>query len=1546
MNRPGYSLRPVAIPSASSLPSDVARPSGHSRRLMTALFLGITCVPAMQAQQSAFANYLPTITTIAGTPGTPGTTGDGGPATAAKLQNPGSVGWDAAGNLYIDDKSKSTIREVFASNGNIQTIIGNATAGYIDGVTGTAAEIDVANAIAVDAAGNVYLADTKNNRIRKWTNSTAIINTIAGNGSTTFGGDGASALNAGISGPDAVAVDAYGNIYFSDTGHDVVRVIYEGGPVSAVPGLAAAATAFTPPVPQVGYIYTIAGIANNAAGTGDGGLATIASISGPGYNSLDAHNNLYFAGKTTNGTIRQVIADTDIINTIAGNGTLGSTGDGGPATSAEFSSPNATKQDMLGNVFIVDDMNNAIRVVDPQTQKIYTIAGQIGVTGTATTDGDGGPSTAGSLSAPLDIAFSNTGVLAIADSVLRTIRAVTPPVTSFPATSVASASTAASYTLGAVKSDTFSSIAIQQTASDFTLASTGCTVPASVTAGVTSCLPTVKFTPSAPGLRVSQLVTTDTSGDKAILQLTGVGNASAVSITPGIISTIAGTPGTTASTGDGGAATSADLNKPAGITLDSAGNLYIAGADNKVRVVSPSGAINTFAGTGTAGFSGDYGPASAALLSNPTAVTMAPNGDIYIADTGNNMIRMVGAESGVIRSVTVPGMLSTPKGIAFDITGNLYIADTGNSVIREVNRYTNFYTVLAGTAGTTGKTGDSGAATSALLSGPTGIAFDAAGNIYIADTGNSEVRKITVATGIITTVAGNGSQGSTGDGGLATSATLNAPSQIAVDAAGNIYIACAGSSSVRMVSAATGNISTVAGTGTASTGGDGGLATSGSLSSPLSLTLDGKDDLYIADTNNSRVAEVPGTTTKLTFPTTNTGKTSAAQTVTVTNFGNQSLTFSALSITTPYTQTVSGGTDCSSKTTLTVGASCLVSVAFAPSTGGTITGTLTLTDNALGVSTATQMISLTGVGNLVQVIPSSVSVTGGNNQTTVPYSAFAAPLQVTVLDQNGSGAANAAVTFTAPSTGATGTFSNGTNTITVQSGGGGVTSVPFTAGGTRGTFGVTATVPGVSTPATFSETIAGNPTPSISFSYAPTTNPVTYGETLTLSATLKPPTGATTPVGGTVTFSDNGTTVQTVTVTNGVATYAYVPSAGSHSYTAAYSGDANYSATSYTTPLTLTVIPLTITATANSVTFAFGTLSLPTLTGKLNGVLPADASNVTLALSTSPAYSNVLPVGMYNISGSISGTAAANYQLTSTTGTVTVTAAPVSIVLATSNSSPGTATQVVFTATVTSLVTGSTLSTTTADPAATVTFYDGATSIGSAKNAATGIATLNYTFATLGTHTISAVVTPGNYGPNTSNAVTEVVSAPALTLSTNSSTYTVVQGQKADVMLTTIAVGGITTTVTFSCSGLPANTSCVITPLTFTPTATVNGTVTDVQIDTAGPGVLHTNNTPPMLRGNTSRIAVAGIAVLPAFVLLGLLTRKRRRSRYMLGLQIVVVLLFGTALLQTTGCGGGTITNPASAVYTPVGSSTVTITASAGTLTGSTSITLNVTAAP
>jgi uncharacterized protein (TIGR03437 family) len=268
-------------------------------------------------------------------------------------------------------------------------------------------------------------------------------------------------------------------------------------------------------------------------------------------------------------------------------------------------------------------------------------------------------------------------------------------------------------------------------------------------------------------------------------------------ISSGTINTIAGS-GTTGYTGDGAAATKAELSDPTGIALDSSGNLYIADSTNNViRMVSTSGNITTFAGNNTVGFIGDGGLAVDAELSNPTAVAVDSFGNVFICDAGNNVIRKVSSANifTVVGGAATELQLNQPDGIVFDSKGAMYIADTGNR--RIVKFVPGYISVIAGN-GNLGDSGDGGPAVDAALGDPMGLAVDAAGNLFIADTFNSKIRKVT-PDGIISTVAGDGIQGYFGDKGLATKAGLYFPHDVTLDKSGNLYIADTANNVIRML---------------------------------------------------------------------------------------------------------------------------------------------------------------------------------------------------------------------------------------------------------------------------------------------------------------------------------------------------------------------------------------------------------------------------------------------------------------------------------------------------------------------------------------------------------------------------------------------------------------------------------------------------------------------------------------------------------------------------------------------------------------------------
>jgi uncharacterized protein (TIGR03437 family) len=330
------------------------------------------------------------------------------------------------------------------------------------------------------------------------------------------------------------------------------------------------------------------------------------------------------------------------------------------------------------------------------------------------------------------------------------------------------------------------------------------------------------------------------------------------------ISTIAGNNGLGAGfSGDGGPATAAQLNLPGSVFITSSGSLYIAdGSNNLVRLVS-GGNISTVAGSSTlgmGGFGGDGGPATAAYLSDPLGVVADSSGNLYIADTANHVVRKV-TSGGTISTfagnnsfgagytgdagLATSAQLDTPVGLALDLAGNLYIADSGATssslpVIRKVNISSNIITTAVGVL----------PPTQGKLSHPVGVAVDAAGNLYIADNKTSRIYKFTVSTGALTNFAGNGNFGFSGDGAQAIFASLEDPQGVAVDASGNVYIADTINNRIRKVTT-DGVITTIAGTGRTGYSGDGGPATSAQLSGPDGVVVDKAGNVYVADTHNS-----------------------------------------------------------------------------------------------------------------------------------------------------------------------------------------------------------------------------------------------------------------------------------------------------------------------------------------------------------------------------------------------------------------------------------------------------------------------------------------------------------------------------------------------------------------------------------------------------------------------------------------------------------------------------------------------------------------------
>ena len=345
-----------------------------------------------------------------------------------------------------------------------------------------------------------------------------------------------------------------------------------------------------------------------------------------------------------------------------------------------------------------------------------------------------------------------------------------------------------------------------------------------------------------------------------------------ISLANSIITTVAGN-GTSGYSADGGYATNAQLDYPVSVSADVFGNIFIAEYfNNCIREVGTNGRITTVAGNGTGGFSGDGGYATNANLNHPTSVAVDVFGNIFIADYGNERIREVGT-NGLITTVAGNGTVgysgdggyatnaqfgdplfyeSGPYGVCLDAVGNIFIADSVNGCIRKVGT-NGIITTVAGN-GWEGFSGDGGYATNAELYNPLSMTVDTSGNLFIADLYNHRIREVGT-DGIITTMAGNGTAAYFGDGGQATNASLDQPGGVAVDAYGNVFIADCDNNRIRRVDN-NGIITTLAGTGTGGYSGDGGTPTNAELNQPQSVALDGLGNLIIADSTDNRIRKV------------------------------------------------------------------------------------------------------------------------------------------------------------------------------------------------------------------------------------------------------------------------------------------------------------------------------------------------------------------------------------------------------------------------------------------------------------------------------------------------------------------------------------------------------------------------------------------------------------------------------------------------------------------------------------------------------------------
>lgn len=667
----------------------------------------------------------------------------------------------------------------------------------------------------------------------------AIIKTFAGSAQVS-----GQATSLSVPYPRSVVADSVGNVYIAVPDFNQVFRVDVSGTLTVFAG-------------NGGYGFG-----------GDNGPATNATLGCPYGLAMDTGNNLYIAD-VCNQRVRKVDVTTGIITTVAGNGSYGFSGDGGDPVQASFRYPWAVALDGNNNLYIADRNNLRIREVSGGV--ISTIAGS----GSPGFGGDGGAASSALLNYPQGVAVDGGGTVYIADTYNQRIRKVTAGVIStFAGTGVygfsgdgGAATSATLYGPNGLAVDSGNSVYIADTDN----------LRIRKVDGVSNIITTVAgnggygyngdgMAATSATLSYPWSIAVDPAHNLFIAD-TDNHRVREVSAGTGLISTYAGTGQFNYYSGDGSAALNTRIGYSLAIAFDRKGNAYIT--DNEdlrvLKVDAATTVVTTFAGGGSGG---DGGPAASASVPCPYGLAVDSNNNVFIADPCYGRVRRVDAMTGVITTFAGTGgsgyngdgiaatsaTLYCPFGLAVDTGDNLYIADQCNQRIRKVTVTTGTISTVAG-AGGRGFSGDGGAATSATLSYPLAVAVDGNHNIYIADTANSRIRRVDAATGLISTIAGNGSFGYNGDNMAATSASLSYPRAVAVDNSGNVFISDFDSSRVRKVDAS-GTITTLAGNGTFGFSGDNGPANQAALNYPWGLAFDGNGNLYVADFYNRRFREI------------------------------------------------------------------------------------------------------------------------------------------------------------------------------------------------------------------------------------------------------------------------------------------------------------------------------------------------------------------------------------------------------------------------------------------------------------------------------------------------------------------------------------------------------------------------------------------------------------------------------------------------------------------------------------------------------------------
>ena len=920
---------------------------------------------------------------------------------------------------------------------------------------------------------------------------------------------------------------------------------------------------------------------------------------------------------------------------------------------------------------------------------------------------------------------------------------------------------------------------------DFSIVSEGtCGLNPSLIVGQT-CTLSVAFAPRYPGVRQGAVLALSGSQVLASAPVSGVAQGSLPVLVPGTINTVAG-DGQWIYRGDGVAATAAPIFLPSGLAVDAAGDLFLCDSDNNRvrRVDATTGLISTVAGNGNSGSYGEGVPAAEAELNGPTGIAIDGAGNLYIADSGNNVIRVVNGNTGLINTFAgqinatgysgdngpaTSALLANPRGLALTPGGDLVIADSGNNAVRLVNITSNKIWTVAGT-GMAGYNGE-GFATSAWLNDPYGVAVRSDGVIAIADLENQRVRLVNTQN-IISTLAGTGDRNFGGDGGLPQQAQLNSPAAVAFDPAGDLFVADSGNNRIRLILNSTDlTIQTVIGIDSEQFAGDGSPSNQASLYGPYGLFFDPTGNIWLSDTFHNRVREVSGSLLTLPqYPTMKVGKTSAPVIESMYNQGNLPLTLS-----TPVLDqaALDPSTTTCGQTSMAPAASCTMGIEFAPTqVGNLISGSISWPSNAPHVLPVDNLD-----GQVLSVDVTTVALTGTPNPGLLSQ-----PVTLTATVSSDDTGRTGAVTFSEGNT-------NWCTSVPINTNGVATCTISALSLGSH-TFkanysGDENNASSMSSP--FVEVIKQQAALAFSVSPSPT---ATVASNVTLTLTAADATGTPT---GSVTFYDNGTALFTQTFNaSGTAQWS-TPNLplGVNTLYAQYAGDsANVPAASSTvseqivqastsTVLALstsnaavgTPVTLTATVTNNNGPTLTGYVTFRDVTTNTNvGSQPLSSGTSSITISTLPPGPQSL-VAIY--SGDTDDSVSTSAQMTETIeqiGTVTTLGTDANPLSAGATLHITAAVALAPGATAYGALTGS------------VTFYDGSTLIGAGPVLinANGQATLATSTLSVGSHALSARFSGNtNYGASTSSPLSQTVQETGTQTVLTSASATSLMGKPA-----------------------------------------------------------------------------------------------------------------------------------------------------------------------